>query len=261
MYKRAVLPNIVTIGNLFLGFYALLMISREQYTLACWLIVVAAILDGLDGLVARLVRSSSKFGAEIDSLVDVVSFGVTPSILVYKVFFYSLGFVGSLLAFLPLLGGVLRLARFNASLPLKSNYRGFKGLPIPASAITLVAYYLYMQTFPSGFSDERLWFSLVPAVSLLMVSPIPYRRIQVIIVQGSGFSVLAAIFWVATLSAFILKPALTLFPIMLLYLTIGPVEWGLKHLRKVRPGATDDELQESSVIPRRSGRRFPWSRK
>lgn len=262
MNKRAIIPNIFTIGNLFLGFTALLMISREQYIPACWLIIMAAILDGLDGLIARLVRSDSRFGAEIDSLVDVVSFGVIPSLLIYKVFFHTFGFIGSLIAFLPLLAGAIRLARFNTMLQTKTNYRGFQGLPIPSSALTLVAFNLYMHAVPGGIADQRLWLSLVLAVSLLMVSPIPYRRMPVIIIRGSRHPVLVAIFWVTILTAFIAKPALTLFPLMLIYVMTGPIEWGLKQLKKIRPTLDDENLQGTPVAPHgRTGRRFPWNRK
>jgi len=262
MNKRVILPNLFTIGNLFLGFTALLMISREQYTTACWLIVVAAILDGLDGLTARLFHCSSRFGAEIDSLVDVVSFGVTPSLFIYKVFFHSFGFVGSLLAFLPLLAGAIRLARFNTLQKSKTKYRGFQGFPIPSSAVILVSYYLYTLVIQGGIADQQLWLSLVLAVSLLMISPIPYRRMPVIIIRGSSHPVLASMFWLVILIAFVAKPSLTLFPIMLVYLLIGPIEWGLTHLRNVRSNLEEDELHEPSVTPpRRPGRRFPWSKK
>ncbi|NQU05400.1 MAG: CDP-diacylglycerol--serine O-phosphatidyltransferase [Calditrichaeota bacterium] len=256
MNKRAIVPNFITLGNLFLGFSALLLISNDRFVTACWLLVVAGILDGLDGLTARLFKSNSKFGAEIDSLVDVVSFGVAPALLVYKAFFHSFGFIGILLSFLPLCGGVLRLARYN-SMP-QAKYRGFKGLPIPSSAGTLVAFFIYIDAIHGGFTDKRVLFSLVIAVSLLMVSPIPYRRMPVIIIRGSRFPQLGIIFWIMVLAAFIWKPEHTLFPLMLVYLFYGQIERGLKQLGMLQSTIDeDDELSESQTVTRHTtGRRF-----
>jgi CDP-diacylglycerol--serine O-phosphatidyltransferase len=253
MNKKALVPNFITLSNLFLGFSALLLISNEKYIAACWLIVVAGILDGLDGLTARLFKSNSKFGAEIDSLADVVSFGVAPALLVYRVFFQSFGFIGNLLAFLPLLCGVLRLARYNSMPPLKAKFRGFKGLPIPSSAVTLAAFVIYIYAIHGGYTDKRILFSLVIAVSLLMVSPIPYRRMPVIVIRGSRFPQIGIVFWVLVLSAFIWKPALVLLPIMLVYLFTGPVEWLLNQIGVVHTTIDeDDEIPESQTVTRRS---------
>jgi len=256
MNKRALVPNLITLGNLFLGFSALLLISNERFVTACWLLVVAGILDGLDGLTARLFKSNSRFGAEIDSLVDVVSFGVAPALLVYKVFFHSFGFIGILLAFLPLCGGVLRLARYNSA--PKAKYRGFKGLPIPSSAGTLAGFVIYINYIQGGFTDKAVLFSLVIAVSLLMVSPIPYRRMPVIIIRGARFPQIGILFWIIVLAAFIWKPPLILFPMMMLYLFTGPVEWGLNQLGMLNSNTNnEDELQESQTVTHQTtGHRF-----
>lgn len=253
MNKRAFVPNIITLGNLFLGFSAMLLISNDRFIPACWFIVVAGILDGLDGLMARLFKSDSKFGAEIDSLADVVSFGVAPALLVYKMFFHSFGFVGNLLAFLPLLGGVLRLARYNSTSPLRAKFRGFKGLPIPTSAVTLAAFFLYVQAIHGGYADKRILFSLVIAVTLLMISPIPYRRMPVIVIRGSRYPQIGIIFWIIILSAFIWKPPLVLFPVMLVYLFTGPIEWGMNQIGMLHSiYEQDDETPESQTATRRS---------
>jgi len=264
IHKRAVLPSLVTTGNLFLGFYAILLITRGSYLTASWLIVIAAILDGLDGLVARLIRSNSSFGKEIDSLADVVSFGVAPSLLLYKVVFESIGAIGIFLAFMPLLAGILRLARFNISPSSTSKRRRFKGLAITAGGLLFAGFNLYLHETRGGMADQRLWFSLVPAVSLLMISPIPYRPLPVVSVHGSRYPWLSVVVLVGIGAAVLWNPALTIFPLMLIYLLTGPLEWVFTQLRKVRPHVTerDEDISDSAVpnrryILRRNRRRNP----
>ena len=251
MYKRAALPNLVTIGNLFLGFFALLMISQDNFATACWLLIVAAILDGLDGLLARLVQSDSAFGIQFDSLVDVVSFGVTPSFLLYKLVFHDLGLTGILFAFMPLLAGVLRLARYNTLALNSERKKGFSGMPIPAAAIVISSCYLYLNAVQGATANQALWFSITPMLSLLMISPIPYRRMPVVAIHGSRHPWLGVTILITTTIAVIIRPALTIFPVMLIYTITGPIELCVTQLRKLWAQPDEDETPESGAAIRR----------
>ncbi len=251
MRKRSIWPNLTTIGNLFFGFWAILHITRGQFLTACWLIVVAAILDGLDGALARKAAVPSRFGAELDSLADAVSFGVAPALLVYYAVLEPFGTAGLLLAFLPLLGGVIRLARFNINPSKSPRRRMFVGLPIPCSALTISGFFLYIHSLHGEVVDTPLWFSLIPAVSLLMVSPIPYRPMPVVTIHKSKYPRLSIALLLSSVAAVIWNPALTIFPLMMIYIIIGPAEWGLLHLRRVRSARQQGELSEAQVLPQR----------
>ncbi|MDP8228199.1 MAG: CDP-diacylglycerol--serine O-phosphatidyltransferase [Candidatus Electryoneaceae bacterium] len=240
MNKRALGPNLVTLSNLFLGFFAIVMIGRGHFATACWLIWIASILDMFDGALARLVKSSSPFGAQIDSLSDITSFGIAPSYLIYRAVFEPLGTIGLLFAFMPLLAGALRLARFHVVGKVKDR-RKFVGLPIPTSALLLAGCYLYTRVGYDYRVDIRVWLSLVPIVSLLMVSPIPYWKAYNLITKMirqpfTGLPVL-----VAGVVGMVWTPSRALFPLMIFYTLIGPVEWGLDHLRRLRTSQEDEE--------------------
>src|SRR5258708_27312103 len=134
----AILPSLFTTGNLFLGFWAIVRTFHGQYAEAAPLIFWAILLDVLDGRIARMTGTTSEFGAELDSLADVVSFGVAPALLIYSWGFSSLPRVGWLVAFLFVVCGALRLARFNVQ-KTSVDGRYFVGLPIPAAAAPVAA--------------------------------------------------------------------------------------------------------------------------
>jgi CDP-diacylglycerol---serine O-phosphatidyltransferase len=172
---RAVVPTLFTVLNMFCGFLSIVHVSDGNFIEACYLILLAGVFDSLDGIMARLTKSSSQFGVEIDSLSDVVSFGVAPAFLVYKLHLVQFGALGIIISSLLVIFGGIRLARFNVQLVgFDKDY--FTGLPIPASAMTIVSYVL---TFMSdgkrleGFAESFLPF-LVVTISLIMVSTIKY---------------------------------------------------------------------------------------
>ncbi|MEM1269705.1 MAG: CDP-diacylglycerol--serine O-phosphatidyltransferase [Bacteroidota bacterium] len=174
---RVAVPSFFTLMNLLSGFLSIIQASDGNLNNAAWLIVLAAFFDLLDGLMARLAQGDSEFGVELDSLSDIVSFGVAPSFLLYQYGFYQYGAPGVVLAALPALCGAVRLARFNVrSDGDKKSY--FEGIPIPAMAGTIVAFIL---TFDDPTLFERFsrgWFSvMVPFVvvlSGLMVSDVQF---------------------------------------------------------------------------------------
>ncbi len=175
MLTRAVVPTLFTVLNMFCGFLSIVQVSDGKFVEACYFILLAGVFDSLDGVMARLTKSSSEFGVAIDSLSDVVSFGAAPAFLVYKLHLHQLETWGIIISSLLVILGGIRLARFNVQLVgFDKNY--FSGLPIPASAIAVVSYVLTFNVDGNrleGMAAAFLPF-LVVALSLIMVSTIKY---------------------------------------------------------------------------------------
>lgn len=178
---RKAIPSFFTLMNLFCGFLAILNISSDRLFFGAWLIVFAGLFDALDGFMARLSNATSKFGIELDSISDVVSFGVAPGFLLYAFGLDQMFFAGVILAALPPLCGAVRLARYNVDVQ-DGRQDFFKGLPIPGQAIMISAFYLtfYNQLEIFGGFEYGLNTVLVPLIimlSFLMVSTIPFDKI------------------------------------------------------------------------------------
>ena len=176
---RAAVPNFFTLMNLLAGFFSIIQSAAGNLEAAAWLVVLAGFFDLLDGMMARLVGATGEFGVELDSLSDVVSFGVAPSFLLYQFGLDQLGPMwGGLLASLPALFGAVRLARFNSLATAGEKSTEFTGLPIPAQAGAVVVFILT--------SVDHQWFdvlarrqisiliTIVVGLSALMVAPIPF---------------------------------------------------------------------------------------
>lgn len=145
------LPSLFTILNLFCGFLSVINSAGGVLNQACLFIIYAALFDAFDGVVARFTGTSSKFGVELDSLADVVSFGFAPSMILFKFYYAHLDGIGIALASLPMIFGALRLARFNAQLVgFDKNF--FSGVPVPISAITISSFFLFY--FDTNFSHD-----------------------------------------------------------------------------------------------------------
>lgn len=171
MKYRLILPSVFTVGNLFCGFWALRYVIEGNYVPAAWLIVLGACLDTMDGRIARLVGQDSRFGVEIDSLVDVCTFGVVPAVMIYRSLFDT--GLGSVIAFVFLLAGALRLARYNILSQDGEKGDFFTGLPIPMAAIALSQYVVFTEWWSSAHAAP-LAVALVLFLSFLMVSKIEY---------------------------------------------------------------------------------------
>jgi CDP-diacylglycerol--serine O-phosphatidyltransferase len=172
---RTFVPSLFTAFNIFCGFLSIIFASQGRFNIAAWAIIVAAVFDSLDGIMARMTRSSSQFGVELDSLADVVSFGVAPSFMVYQVYLSTIEPWGILIAALPVVLGAVRLARFNVQL-IGFDKEYFKGLPIPMQAITICAFILqfgYDKISGDSLAGIEL-IVLVVVLSLLMVSHVKY---------------------------------------------------------------------------------------
>ncbi|MCK9425650.1 MAG: CDP-diacylglycerol--serine O-phosphatidyltransferase [Ignavibacteriaceae bacterium] len=181
---KRIFPNSFTSLNLLCGFLSILEIAQQNYVLAAWLIGAAAIFDALDGVAARITKSSSQFGVELDSLSDVVSFGVAPAFLIYEIGLKRLDTLGIIFAGIFLLCGAFRLARFNTQLVgFKKEY--FVGLPIPTAALTIAAYILVFTTDNYLSSSYSFYTSaLVLTLSFLMVSRFRYETLPHLTVRG-----------------------------------------------------------------------------
>ena len=237
------LPNVFTTSALFAGFYAISGAVNGQFLVAAVAIFIAMILDGLDGRVARLTNTQSEFGAQYDSLADLVSFGVAPAIVAYAWSLSSLGKLGWMVAFVYATCGALRLARFNVQLTT-ADKRYFQGLPSPTAAAVLAGFIWTMED--KGLNGEDfavLMLLLTIASGLLMVSNMRYHSFKDIDLRGKvPFVVAVAIMLV--LAVINVDPPLILFLLDLGYTLSGPI-YTYAMLRRRRQEAnktnTDDE--------------------
>lgn len=170
MAKNAV-PNIFTLGNLACGVLSLMMTFQGEYRNACFFILLAGLMDRYDGRVARYLNVSSELGKELDSLADLVSFGVAPSILVFNIFNFSeLGLIGYLLVLIFPLSGAYRLARYNVT-----SFDGiFTGIPITAAGMFMALYSLLTM---NRITNPVLTIVLVVICSYLMVSKLRFKKV------------------------------------------------------------------------------------
>jgi CDP-diacylglycerol--serine O-phosphatidyltransferase len=175
-----VVPSLFTLANLFFGIWAIILASQGSFYLASWWIVIAGVLDMLDGTFARVSKTGTRFGGELDSLVDLVSFGVAPALLIYFVQFADMGPFVWLFSYAFVVCVALRLARYNVQ--HDDSRSGFIGLPSPAAGMTLATYYPFTQTefFQTQLAHlpwSQLVIFLAIGLSLAMVSQIRYARL------------------------------------------------------------------------------------
>ena len=228
-----ILPNLFTTGSLFAGFYSLVASLNGNFSTAAMWIFASAIFDGLDGKVARMTGTTSKFGVEYDSLADLVAFGVTPALMVYAWALRPFGRVGWLAAFLFVACGALRLARFNVQVNTVESKR-FVGLPIPAAASMVAATVLLFHHFEWPSSFKRLAIiTLIYLLAFLMVSSFRYYSFkdpELIKKQPFGFLVLAIVLLIVVAA----EPVVMVFSVMLIYVISGPVAFVLTWPRRRR---------------------------
>jgi CDP-diacylglycerol--serine O-phosphatidyltransferase len=223
---KVVLPSIVTLGNLLCGFLAIANViegTPGAMISAAWWIIIAGILDALDGKVARLTGTSSKFGIEFDSIADVVSFGVAPASLFYRYSLDGSGKVGLALGFMFLAAGALRLARFNISATTGSkNY--FTGMPIPAGGGILASFVLFSENVWNGLAGFDFAAVLIILTSLAMISRFRYGVMPKIGFRSRKSSIKSVLF-LGNVILIVFFPDEVFFPEGLLYLISGPVRY------------------------------------
>ncbi|HEY6198037.1 MAG TPA: CDP-diacylglycerol--serine O-phosphatidyltransferase [Candidatus Binatia bacterium] len=234
--KRGVyiIPSLFTTGNLICGFFSLISTFNGEYFQAALFIIFANILDGLDGLVARVTKTTSQFGVELDSLADLVSFGVAPAVLVYYWALVPWGTWGWLAACLYAVCGALRLARFNVQIKNVEKSH-FVGLPIPAAAEMIVAtIVMYYFLGGEGAAHKQIILLLVIyALGALMVSNVRYFSFKQFALRRKypDWLLLSAILFIIVCIA---APEIMFFSCFLLYTLSGPLLWLLTYYKRRR---------------------------
>ncbi len=228
------LPNLFTTGALFAGFFAIVQSMNGRFEVAAVAIFIAMVLDGLDGRVARLTHTQSEFGAEYDSLSDMVSFGVAPSLVVYEWALKGLGKWGWFAAFIYCCATALRLARFNTNIDIVDK-RYFQGLPSPAAAALVAGFVWVMLDY--GISGEAVsWYAAAISVfaGLSMVSNLPFYSFKDFNMRKSVPFIV--IFMIAIFFLLISSyPPGVLFGLFLLYALSGFVVWLVRRSNRAKP--------------------------
>jgi CDP-diacylglycerol--serine O-phosphatidyltransferase len=248
---RAVVPSLFTVLNMFAGFMSIIHASKGEIFSAAWLIILAAGFDALDGIMARITKSSSEFGVEIDSLSDVVSFGVAPAFLVYQTSLHELGGLGIFLSSALMVFGGLRLARFNTQL-VGFDKEHFVGLPIPASALTIASFTLSFWSETKGLDGAApLLPWLVIVVSLLMVSKVKYDTLPRISRRAIRKEPWKFIFAALAIVVVFVTAGSAIFPLFVLFIALGIIRYvgGIaRHLLHPQRKLADDEEVEPSRV-------------
>lgn len=218
------LPNLLTTSSLFIGFLGLTWAIQGDYASCALCILASCVFDGLDGKVARLTGTTSEFGVQLDSLADLVAFGVVPSMMVYLWMLNDFGRLGLMAAFLFMTCGALRLARFNVQAATGSK-KYFVGLPIPAAACTLATLVLFTEYVPEQYMHTivpTFTLGLMYVLSFFMVSTIRFYSFK----EVSAFKAHAFSWMVTAVLLFSLiasRPKILGFIIFLGYLISGPI--------------------------------------
>lgn len=228
-----ILPNLVTAASLFAGFYSMVATLNGNFSTAAVWIYISAVCDGLDGKVARMTGTTSKFGVEFDSLADLVAFGVTPALLMYAWALKPFGRLGWVAAFLFLVCAALRLARFNVQVDTVESKR-FVGLPTPASACMVASTVLlfYHLNWPSSYKKLAI-LGLIYLLAFLMVSNFRYYSFKdpaLIKRQPFGFLLLAVVLLIVVAA----EPIVMTFCVLLLYILSGPIDFLVTWPRRRR---------------------------
>ena len=222
-----VIPSAFTLGNLFFGFWAIVSAYNGNYMWAAWFVMFAGILDGLDGRVARASNTGSRFGAELDSLVDISSFGMAPALIVYFLELSTVGRFTWVICFVYVMATAVRLARFNVIAAQGGRHSNwFTGLPSPAAGGILAVYFPFSQTewYRTYLAQLNMQHQgvvvLIVVLALLMVSNVKYPRFP-----AAGFrtkaQVMGLTLYLIMLAGGIFIPEYFLFPVGLTYAAYG----------------------------------------
>ena len=242
--KKKVIPNIFTTLNIFCGFLAIISVIDGKIVTAAWLITIAAVLDLFDGQVARLTKTASNFGVEFDSLADVISFGVAPSIIIYKVYLEKLGILGIIVSFLPLMCGGIRLARYNILFGGKEK-ANFEGLPIPGAALSFVSFIIFNYYFWNELYLTRFLIPQLLLVSVLMVSKVEYLILPKATFRYSKKNSIEIILILVALLVLALFPHETFYPLIMFYILWGVARFIFKLLTNSNPEIQDKKTEKA----------------
>jgi len=246
---RNFIPSLFTILNAFCGFMSIISSAQGNYDKAILFIVYAALFDAVDGLAARLTKSASKFGVELDSLSDVVSFGAAPSFMIYNIYFKDHGDIGVFAASLILLFAAIRLARFNVQLVgYDKDY--FSGVPVPMAAMTICSYIYFYHNKLFGFAlSEKFIIGLAIALPVLMVSKFRYDSIPKVSLSAIKKYPVKFIFLFVGIIICIVTKGEGLFLFCLFYLSTGifrGIHNQFRKTKKHRP-FSEEEIESKKV--------------
>jgi CDP-diacylglycerol--serine O-phosphatidyltransferase len=225
-----VLPNLFTLSSVFCGFFAIVIASGEgssrRLALAALAVFFAVFFDMADGRVARLTRTQSDFGVQLDSLADVIAFGVAPAAIVYAWSLRALGALGLLVAVCYVSCGAMRLARFNVlAARIQGASHHFVGLPIPVAAGTMTSVMMVFQHgSPAPMQSATPVVVLALILSFLMISNVRYRTFKDVHLGGKTFALAASILLGLAVLAALVRPALALLTLFSAYVLVGPIE-------------------------------------
>jgi CDP-diacylglycerol--serine O-phosphatidyltransferase len=223
------LPNLITTGSLFSGFYAIVASMDGRFYAAAWAILIAMILDGLDGRVARMTKTTSGFGVQYDSLADLVAFGVAPGILTYLWALRDFKQFGWAAAFLFVVCGALRLARFNVQQG-SFDPRYFNGLPIPAAAVMVAASVAFYHQNEWVSQGSKFILGMMYVLSFLMVSNVKYISFKKVeLFRRHPFHTLVGLVLIFVAVAAV--PNILGFVLMAAYVASGPLSTFMYHRR------------------------------
>ena len=250
-----VLPSFLTSLSMLAGFYSIVATLNGDFVNAAWAILVAGIFDGLDGRVARITHSTTRFGVEYDSLSDLVSFGIAPGVMMYWWALKPLGRLGWLAGFLYVACGAIRLARFNVQInTVESKY--FQGLPIPAAAGLVATVIIFLTNFeiePRSVQIPLLLISYLLAA--LMVSTVKYNSFKDLqLARRKPFN---ALIIVVLLIVFVVsEPRIMLFSLCFAYVLSGPTTLVVHMLRKSKT----QEVPGSDALPSNVESKHVWQK-
>ena len=216
---KGIFPDVFTVGNMLCGFLSILQSFEGEAIYACWLIILAGFFDALDGKIARFSRSASRFGIELDSFADLISFGIAPAVIFYSFKLYILGTWGWILGFVFIICGAFRLARFNLEARMEDKPY-FTGLPIPVAAITLCGYTLFSYELWGELAYPEVLVTLIIIFSALMVSGIEYDTLPRFSLNSKK-NMLKLIYIMVVFVAVLIKPRLVIFPLGAIYILSG----------------------------------------
>jgi CDP-diacylglycerol--serine O-phosphatidyltransferase len=236
-HLRAGVPSAVTLAGMFCGFLSMAQTLDRSYVMAAWLIAIGGVLDACDGPVARRLGVAGKFGMELDSFTDLVTFGLAPALLCYSVYFHHWGAPGLLLGFLPAAATTIRLARYNLTEPgVDREY--FQGFTSTASGCLLASFILFTHDLARHVPLAPAAAALVILSSILMISGVPYMSIGKYL-AGGVWKTPQGTFWIPIGLIVLIFPAKALFPALLTVMFQGPlgpkIEPVLHHLQHM-PG-------------------------
>ena len=237
---KAVVPSVFTVMNLICGYLSILLVVNGKLLAASYLILLAIFFDVLDGKIARKLNQPSRFGLEFDSLADITSFGVAPSVLIYNAFSGDWVVSGALVAFLPLLFTGIRLAKFNVH--SERHKRQFIGLPAPSMAAVLAGFVLFNLEISYDIGTAKFVLPLILSTAILMVSTMPFNKFPNFSMKKEGkYNILLFVFVFSITLMFIYR-GLVIFPISFIYVLYSFVHW-VFHMSK----GDESEMADSAI--------------